>query len=171
MATPEQYAPPEDILSDILTAMCHAVARAIETVTPHRGNAAGVRVAAVPRADRRDSDLRLQNLFAEELFVVVVHDRAPHPTVVRVARPDVVVRVREAVALIREFGIVVARTQRRIHRHRKHPRGENWRTLRERMERMGPRSTLPQDGKERKRDTRATCWPTAVVSSLGYLGV
>jgi hypothetical protein len=36
---------------------------------------------------------------------------------------------------------------------------------------MGPRSTLPQDGKERKRDTRATCWPTAVVSSLGYLGV
>jgi hypothetical protein len=55
--------------------------------------------------------------------------------------------------------------------HRKHPRGENWRTLRERMERMGPRSTLPQDGKERKRDTRATCWPTAVVSSLGYLGV
>jgi hypothetical protein len=55
--------------------------------------------------------------------------------------------------------------------HRKHPRGGNWRTLRERMERMGHRSTLPQDGKERKRDTRATCWPTAVVSSLGYLGV
>jgi hypothetical protein len=54
--------------------------------------------------------------------------------------------------------------------HRKHPRGGNWRTLRERMERMGHRSTLPQDGKERKRDTRATCWPTAVVSSLGYLG-
>jgi hypothetical protein len=55
--------------------------------------------------------------------------------------------------------------------HRKHPRGENWRTLREQMERIGPRSTLPQDGNERKRDTRATCWPTAVVSSLGYLGV
>ena len=34
MATPEQYAPPEDILSDILTAMCHAVARAIELILP-----------------------------------------------------------------------------------------------------------------------------------------
>jgi hypothetical protein len=30
MSTQEQYAPPEDILSDVLTALCHAVARAIE---------------------------------------------------------------------------------------------------------------------------------------------
>jgi hypothetical protein len=30
MITQEQYAPPEDILSDVLTALCHAVARAIE---------------------------------------------------------------------------------------------------------------------------------------------
>jgi hypothetical protein len=36
MSTQEQYAPPEDILSDVLTALCHAVARAIELIPPDR---------------------------------------------------------------------------------------------------------------------------------------
>jgi hypothetical protein len=36
MTTQEQYAPPEDILSDILTAVCHAVARAIELIPADR---------------------------------------------------------------------------------------------------------------------------------------
>ena len=35
MSTQEQYAPPEDILSDVL-ALCHAVARAIELIPPDR---------------------------------------------------------------------------------------------------------------------------------------
>ena len=36
MNTQEQYAPPEDILSDVLTALCQAVARAIELIPPDR---------------------------------------------------------------------------------------------------------------------------------------
>jgi hypothetical protein len=32
MSTQEQYAPPEDILSDVLTALCHAVARIADSV-------------------------------------------------------------------------------------------------------------------------------------------
>jgi hypothetical protein len=36
MDTLEQYAPPEDIISDILTALCHAVTRTIELIPSDR---------------------------------------------------------------------------------------------------------------------------------------
>ena len=32
----DEYAPPEDIISDILTAMCHAVTRTIELIPSDR---------------------------------------------------------------------------------------------------------------------------------------
>jgi hypothetical protein len=34
MDTRDQYTPPEEILSDVLTAMCHAVTCAIELIPP-----------------------------------------------------------------------------------------------------------------------------------------
>jgi hypothetical protein len=36
MTMQEQYAPPEDILSDVLAALCHAVARTIKLIPADR---------------------------------------------------------------------------------------------------------------------------------------
>ncbi len=71
MRTQEQYAPPEDILSDVLTALCHAVGRAIELIPPdrpeYRRQACTYRL---PEAERTITDREVRRDFEPTLIDV-----------------------------------------------------------------------------------------------------
>ncbi len=69
MTLQEQYAPPEDVLSDILTAMCHAVARTIELIPADRPDS---RMMACAYALKEIVDTVQQSIVSEQVTT------APH---------------------------------------------------------------------------------------------